>query len=123
MNIVSDEGKQPPLFVEVRMIMIGDASVSVFVGRYDAPNVLSFGINAPEPFGVVQVPVPLPPTIDPPNPTGLFAHATTSAPADAVGGGVMVRVKVSTSARQVPLPVEVSTSVMLPPAMSAASGT
>ena len=75
--------------------------------------------------------VPAPPLHTPPVATvkepfkataALFAHTVRSAPAFAVGEGVMMKVTLSLTALQLPLPAVVSVSVTVPAVRSAALG-
>lgn len=74
------------------------------------------------PFGVVQIPVPLPAVIVPVNPAALFAQAIASGPAFATGGKVMVNTTVSATAIQFPLLAEVKINKTDPERISEALG-
>ena len=114
--------KHVPLFVDVKNKVTPPAVVSATVTLYEPFNVVSFGVNVPEPE-VVQIPLVLPPETLPFNDAIIVPlHNTIVEPALTNGDGLYVIIIVSVTAVQVPFPVEVIMIVSLPLLIAAVSG-
>jgi hypothetical protein len=96
--------------------------LSAALGTYVAFSVVLFGEKVPLP-DVDQEPPDATVTLPASNTLALLAQTVLSAPAFAVGAGVIVTTIASLTAVHVPIPVVRSVSVTVPAALSAALGT
>ena len=104
--------------IGVRVSTTLPAVASAALGEYAALSVVSEGVKVPVPL-VDHWPTPVPPAIAPLNVIVLLEQIVESPPAVAMPAGVIVNTMVSVFALQLPLFVEVSTSVTEAAALSA----